>query len=127
MTHTLYDADTAEPIGPATGAQASASLAAEPTGIILIDADGDPVAEGSWGARQPGTRAVYVQDGPPTSRVADPVGTVEVAARLGVSRSAVDQWRARHSDFPAPRWTVGGRPAWDWAEVHAWAVRTDRA
>ncbi|MGE0796550.1 MAG: helix-turn-helix transcriptional regulator [Acidimicrobiia bacterium] len=57
----------------------------------------------------------------------DPVGTVEIAQRLGVSRSAVDAWRSRSLEFPAPRWTVGGRPAWAWEDVHAWAVRTGRA
>lgn len=58
---------------------------------------------------------------------ADPVGTVEIAQRLGVSRAAVDAWRARGLGFPEPRWTVGGRPAWEWADVHAWAVSTGRA
>lgn len=42
--YTLMDADTAEGIGFATGAQAKASLLAGDTGIILIDADGDVVA-----------------------------------------------------------------------------------
>jgi predicted DNA-binding transcriptional regulator AlpA len=58
--------------------------------------------------------------------VSDPVGTVEIAQRLGVTRSAVDQWRARSVGFPAPSWTVGGRPAWDWQAVHAWAKETER-
>jgi predicted DNA-binding transcriptional regulator AlpA len=58
--------------------------------------------------------------------MSDPVGTVEIAARLGVSRSAVDAWRHRHPDFPEPRWTVGGRPAWDWSDVEAWARSTGR-
>jgi predicted DNA-binding transcriptional regulator AlpA len=56
-----------------------------------------------------------------------PVGTVEIAARLGVTRSAVDQWRARDLGFPSPRWEVGGRPAWNWADVEAWAVETGRS
>ena len=57
-----------------------------------------------------------------------PVGTVEIAERLGVARGTVDQWRQRPAvNFPDPTWTVGGRPAWDWAEVHAWAVATGRA
>lgn len=53
----------------------------------------------------------------------DPVGTVEIAQRLKVTRSAVDAWRMRRSNvtFPAPTWTVGGRPAWEWADVEAWA------
>lgn len=50
----------------------------------------------------------------------DPVGAVEIAARLGVKRDTVDHWRRRHAAFPPPRWTVGGRPAWAWADVAAW-------
>jgi len=55
----------------------------------------------------------------------DPVGAVEVAARLGVARSTVDQWRQRGL-LPAPDWTVGGRPAWSWATIEAWARSTGR-
>lgn len=57
---------------------------------------------------------------------ADPVGAVEIAERLGVSRRTVDQWRQRALDFPEPRWTVGGRPAWDWSDVAAWAASSGR-
>ena len=56
----------------------------------------------------------------------DPVGAVEIAERLNVKRRTVDQWRQRATDFPAPRWTVGGRPAWNWDEVEVWAKRTGR-
>lgn len=28
--------------------------------------------------------------------------------------------------MPAPRWTISGQPAWDWAEIEAWARRTGR-
>jgi hypothetical protein len=28
--------------------------------------------------------------------------------------------------MPAPRWTVSGQPAWEWAEIEIWAKRTDR-
>jgi predicted DNA-binding transcriptional regulator AlpA len=54
------------------------------------------------------------------------VGVVEIAERLAVTRKAVDAWRARGLGFPEPRWTVGGRPAWEWAEVEAWARETGR-
>ncbi len=61
----LYDADTAERIGPATAAQVEASdLAAQRdggAGVILIDADGDVCPVGSWDAQQPGVRRVYTQ------------------------------------------------------------------
>lgn len=56
----------------------------------------------------------------------DPVGAVEVAERLGVSRGTVDKWRLRDVGFPDPDYTVGGRPAWDWATVKAWAEETGR-
>lgn len=58
---------------------------------------------------------------------ADPVGVVEVADRLGVGRKAVDKWRQRDLGFPAPTWTVGGRPAWRWEDVERWARETGRA
>ena len=56
----LYDAETAERIGNATDAQVAASVAAKPDGIILIDADGDVVINGTWAAQQPGVRKAYV-------------------------------------------------------------------
>ena len=61
-----------------------------------------------------------------TVKGADPVGLAEIAQRLGVARQTVDNWRFR-GDLPAPTWTVGGRPAWDWPVIAAWAQRTGRA
>lgn len=55
----------------------------------------------------------------------DPVGLVEIADRLGVARQTVDAWRYRDL-LPQPRWTVGGRPAWAWPDVAAWATATGR-
>lgn len=55
----------------------------------------------------------------------EPVGIVEIAQRLDVKRRTVDQWGQRDL-LPAPRWTVGGRPCWDWADVEAWARKTGR-
>ena len=60
------------------------------------------------------------------SGVLEPVGVVEIAQRLGVTRDAIDKWRARGLGFPDPRWTVGGRPAWQWDEIEDWARRTGR-
>ena len=57
---------------------------------------------------------------------ADPVGAVEIAQRLGVTRATVDKWRQR-GIFPAPQWTVGGRPAWEWSTVDEWARSTGRS
>jgi hypothetical protein len=48
------------------------------------------------------------------------VGIVEIAARAGVARGTVDQWRQRYQSFPVPRWQVGGRPAWNWDDVEPW-------
>lgn len=55
----------------------------------------------------------------------EPVGIVEIADRLGVSRLTVDSWQQRRR-LPEPRWTVGGRPAWDWAAIREWARETGR-
>jgi hypothetical protein len=56
----LFDAETSREIGPATYRQSQASATAGDTGIILIDADGDVVIDGTWEAQQPGVRKVYV-------------------------------------------------------------------
>lgn len=55
----------------------------------------------------------------------EPVGLAEIAERLGVQRRTVDRWRGR-GVLPDPTWTVGGRPAWDWPIIEAWARRTGR-
>lgn len=60
------------------------------------------------------------------TRKCEPVGIVEIADHLNVKRKTVDQWRQRHDDFPAPRWTVGGRPAWNLDDIEAWAKTTGR-
>lgn len=54
-----------------------------------------------------------------------PVGIAEIAEMLGVSRNTVDQWRHR-GDLPGPRWTVGGRPAWEADTIRQWAETTGR-
>ncbi|MFS8523142.1 MAG: hypothetical protein FWJ87_17580 [Micromonosporaceae bacterium] len=54
-----------------------------------------------------------------------PVGIVEIAERLGVERQTVDAWRHRRV-LPDPAWTVGGRPAWAWSTIEAWARHTGR-
>jgi len=52
---------------------------------------------------------------------------MEIADELGVRQDTVNKWRDRHSDFPEPRWFVSGFPAWDLADVKAWAKATGRA
>jgi len=54
-----------------------------------------------------------------------PVGAAEIAERLNVRPQTVHAWRQRRV-LPEPRWTVSGQPAWDWAEVEAWARETGR-
>lgn len=49
-----------------------------------------------------------------------PVGTVEIAAMLGVERVTVSAWRTRGRFIP-PRWTVGGLPVWNRPDVEQWA------
>lgn len=55
----------------------------------------------------------------------EPVGSSEIAARLGVTLATVLKWRER-GIFPAPRWVVGGRPAWNWHDIEVWARHTGR-
>jgi len=54
-----------------------------------------------------------------------PVGEREIAPLLGVQPNTVHQWRKRGL-LPEPRWTVSGMPAWDQAEIEAWARATGR-
>ena len=56
-----------------------------------------------------------------------PVGATEIAERLGLDRDTVKTWQRRHESFPPPRWTVGGRPAWDWTlDISPWLLATGR-
>lgn len=61
----------------------------------------------------------------------DPVGVKEIADRADTTRKGVDTWRERYgpghaSEFPAARWLVGGRPAWDWCDIEEWGEATGR-
>jgi hypothetical protein len=57
---------------------------------------------------------------------ADPVGSADIAKRLGLKRQTVAVWRKRHRDFPEPRWEVSGQPAWDWQDIVPWLAATGR-
>lgn len=57
--------------------------------------------------------------------VADPVGLSDIADRLGVSRDTTKHWKLR-GVLPAPKWTVSGRPVWDWPTIERWARKTGR-
>ena len=65
--YTLYDSETAEPIGPATEAQAEASMDASAEGHITIDAEtGEVVPEDrvdDWCLMGGTIRMVYVCEG----------------------------------------------------------------
>ena len=52
----------------------------------------------------------------------------EIAARLGVTRQAVQNWTSgrRQDDFPLAVNPVGGG-AWSWHDVWAWALSCGRA
>lgn len=56
------------------------------------------------------------------------VGRKEIADRLGVKPGTVDMWRHRLGNgFPESTFTIGGRPAWRWGLVEAWATETGRS
>lgn len=60
-------------------------------------------------------------------RVFDPVACADIARRLGVTRAAVSNYRARSTSkgrpFPEPVFEVanGTVPVFEWADVRAWA------
>jgi predicted DNA-binding transcriptional regulator AlpA len=55
------------------------------------------------------------------------VGSREIADRLGLAQpESVHTWRRRYKDFPAPVARLGIGFVWRWADVEAWADKTDR-
>lgn len=96
-----------------------------------ISRQGRSAAAAEWDGVTPITITASSWNGTKTMRVRvagdpfEPVGAVEIAARLGVRRSTVDQWQQRGL-LPVPTWTVGGRPAWAWSTIEAWASSTGR-
>lgn len=55
----------------------------------------------------------------------EPVGELEIGERLGTRPQTVAQWQFRGL-LPPPRWTVSGRPAWNWPDIERWARDTGR-
>jgi hypothetical protein len=55
----------------------------------------------------------------------DPVGTGEIADRLGYKHQTVRAWGTRGL-LPEPKRHIGGRPIWDWPTIEAWAKETGR-
>lgn len=56
----------------------------------------------------------------------DPVGMLEIGARLKTRRQTVAQWHYRGL-LPPARWTISGYPAWNWPDIERWAKTTGRA
>jgi hypothetical protein len=55
----------------------------------------------------------------------DPVGLSEIAQELRVKQATAQMWHHRGL-MPEAKWTVSGRPAWNWPDIEKWAVRTER-
>jgi len=55
----------------------------------------------------------------------DVVGMLEISERLHVKHQTVSVWKLR-GVLPEADWTVGGRPAWRWDRIDAWAAETGR-
>lgn len=60
-----------------------------------------------------------------TDRFALWVGAKEISTRLRVKQNTVYRWQQRGL-LPPPTGTVHGRDAWDWNDVRAWAIETNR-
>jgi hypothetical protein len=58
----------------------------------------------------------------------DVVGILEIAERLGLKPQTVAAWRSpsRQAFTLEPKWTVSGSPAWNWADVERWAIKSRR-
>lgn len=66
-------------------------------------------------------------NGPATMRrMAQPVGTAEIAELLGVAPRTVHQWKQRGVLPPPDHRSVNGSPAWEWARILLWAGETGR-
>jgi len=60
-----------------------------------------------------------------TAKAITPMGTKEIAGRLGVKQQTVAAWKYRGL-MPEPSWTVNGGPCWPWREIEKWAKETGR-
>jgi hypothetical protein len=83
------------------------------TQLVMFDYNVDVRDKATVPAHQPATLGV------------DPVGELEIGQRLGVRAQTVAQWHYR-GQLPPPRWTVSGRPAWNWPDLERWARQTGK-
>ncbi len=83
------------------------------TQLVMFDYNGEVADKPTTSARTPPTLGV------------DPVGELEIGQRLGVRAQTVAQWHYR-GQLPLPRWTVSGRPAWNWPDIARWARQTGK-
>lgn len=60
-----------------------------------------------------------------TITLVDPVGPIEIAAKLDVSKHTVYSWIQRDL-FPPPASRISDRPVWEWETIRLWAVETGR-
>lgn len=73
-----------------------------------------------------GTGYKFLMDPPARACVADPVGVLEIAARLGVADRTVHMWIHRDNLPPADYDSINGTRAWEWQTILWWAGETDR-
>lgn len=50
----------------------------------------------------------------------EPVGIKEAAETLGVAEVTLRAYKASDMGFPASRWRVSGKEAWDLADIKRW-------
>lgn len=59
-----------------------------------------------------------------TPAKAEPVGKMEIAARLGCKVKTVHTWQLRKIMPPPDYPSVNGTPAWEWSTILLWAGQT---
>ena len=88
------------------------------TGWLPSDNMGNPMTRSTlWGGMMPSSEVDQAGRLVPFQ---DLVGRQEISVLLEVTVSAVDTWRQRHPDFPAPIVVLSGTPVWRWTAVQAW-------
>jgi hypothetical protein len=52
----------------------------------------------------------------------DLMAQVDIGDRLGTTKKAVNNWIARHEDFPPPLVKLGATPVYSWEAVKEWYI-----